>query len=449
MTLPLVVAIDSGATSATTFEGVTFIADKYYSGGSPSSTTDTIAGVADGAIYKTERYGDFKYEIPVTANGSYTVTLHFAEIFLNSAGLRNFSVSIEGTTRISNLDLYAEAGHDGALSRTIENIQVNDKKLTIEMIADVENPTLAALAVYSNDGQLDTTQPEPTPGTGSKKFVGNITTGGQVRSDFIQYWNQITPENEGKWGSVEGTRNQYNWGPLDRIYDYARQHNIPVKAHTFVWGAQAPSWISGLSAADQRAEIEQWIKDYCTRYPDTAMIDVVNEAVEGHAPARFAANAFGNDWITESFKLARKHCPDAELIYNDFNFLTWDTEAILTLIDRAVKSGYVDAIGLQSHSLYDPKVWSAQEIKDKLDDIHRRTGLPMYISEYDIEATDDQTQLNYMKMHFPVFYEHPHVKGVTLWGYIYGSTWRTGTGLIRNGQPRPALTWLMDYLKDK
>jgi GH35 family endo-1,4-beta-xylanase len=54
-----------------------------------------------------------------------------------------------------------------------------------------------------------------------------------------------------------------------------------------------------------------------------------------------------------------------------------------------------------------------------------------------------------MKMHFPVFYEHPQVKGVTLWGYIYGSTWRTGTGLIRNGQPRPALTWLMDYLKDK
>ena len=30
-------------------------------------------------------------------------------------------------------------------------------------------------------------------------FVGNITTNGSVRSDFTQYWNQITPENEGKW----------------------------------------------------------------------------------------------------------------------------------------------------------------------------------------------------------------------------------------------------------
>src|SRR5690554_591045 len=29
-------------------------------------------------------------------------------------------------------------------------------------------------------------------------FVGNITTNGSVRSDFMQYWDQITPENEGK-----------------------------------------------------------------------------------------------------------------------------------------------------------------------------------------------------------------------------------------------------------
>ncbi|MBO6075695.1 MAG: hypothetical protein J6P15_01005, partial [Fibrobacter sp.] len=34
---------------------------------------------------------------------------------------------------------------------------------------------------------------------GAAKFVGNITTNGQVRSDFGQYWNQITAENECKW----------------------------------------------------------------------------------------------------------------------------------------------------------------------------------------------------------------------------------------------------------
>lgn len=433
--------MDSGSSTNTTFEGVTYIADKYAQGGTANSTADPIAGVTDDALYQTERYGAFKYEIPVTANGRYTVKLHFAEIYLTSAGQRSFSVAIEGTTVLNSIDLYSLAGHDGAYPYTAENIQVNDKKVTIEMVAGVENPTLAGFAIYSNDGQLDNTVVTPT-----KKFVGNITTGGQVRSDFLQYWDQITPENEGKWGEVEKTRDQYSWAGVDRVYNFAVQNNIPFKAHTFVWGAQAPTWISSLSPADQRAEIEEWMRDFCTRYPRTAMIDVVNEAVEGHAPARYAASAFGDDWITESFKLARKHCPNAILIYNDFNFLTWDTDPILNLIDRAVKSGYVDAVGLQSHSLYDPKIWSTQEIKDKLDYIHSKTGLPMYISEYDIEATDDQTQLRYMQMHFPTFYEHPHVHGITLWGYIYGSTWRTGTGLIRNGQPRPAMTWLMNYL---
>ena len=75
-------------------------------------------------------------------------------------------------------------------------------------------------------------------------FVGNITTNGAVRSDFLQYWNQITPENEGKWASVEATRDVYNWSGLDRAYNFAIQNNIPFKQHTFIWGNQSPSWIN-------------------------------------------------------------------------------------------------------------------------------------------------------------------------------------------------------------
>ena len=259
--MPLVVAIDSGASTSTTFEGITFEADRYAVGGSQNSTADPISGVADYSMFQTERYGAYRYEVPVTAAGQYTVALYFAEIYLTAAGERSFSVAIEGNTVLNDIDLYSLAGHDGAYSYVADDIQVSDGGVTIELIAGVENPTLAGFAIYSNDGELDTTVPTDPGGpifTG-EKFVGNITTNGQVRSDFIQYWNQITPENEGKWGSVEGTRDNYNWGPLDRIYEYARQHDIPVKAHTLVWGSQQPGWIDGLSAAEQRAEIEEWI----------------------------------------------------------------------------------------------------------------------------------------------------------------------------------------------
>ncbi len=238
---------------------------------------------------------------------------------------------------------------------------------------------------------------------------------------------------------------------MDNIYNFAKQNGIPVKAHTLVWGAQAPNWINGLSPNEQAAEIEEWIRDFCNRYPDIDMIDVVNEAVEGHAPAGYARSAFGNDWITKSFQLARQYCPNAILIYNDYNFLTWNTDEIMTLIQPAVDAGVVDAVGLQAHSLYPDQytdeMWTAEELKEKLDLIST-LGLPIYISEYDVQKEDDQEQLEIFSEQFPVFYEYPNVVGITLWGYIVGQTWRPGSGLLRNGQPRPAMQWLLNYLSE-
>jgi endo-1,4-beta-xylanase len=279
----------------------------------------------------------------------------------------------------------------------------------------------------------------------TKKFIGNITTSGAVRSDFNRYWNQITPENESKWGSVEGTRDVYNWAPVDRIYAYARANNIPVKAHTFVWGAQSPSWINNLSATDTAAEIEEWIRDYCARYPDTAMIDVVNEAVTGHQPAAYAQKAFGNNWIQRVFQLARQYCPNSILILNDYNNIRWQHNEFIAL--AKAQGNYIDAVGLQAHEL---KGMTAAQVKTAIDNIWNQVGKPIYISEYDIAETDDQVQLQNYQAHFPVFWDHPHVKGITLWGYIYGSTWVTGSGLIRtDGTNRPAMTWLLNNYINK
>lgn len=279
----------------------------------------------------------------------------------------------------------------------------------------------------------------------TKKFIGNITTSGAVRSDFTRYWNQITPENEGKWGSVEGTRDVYNWAPVDRIYAYARANNIPVKAHTFVWGAQSPSWINNLSATETAAEIEEWIRDYCTRYPDTAMIDVVNEAVVGHQPAAYAQKAFGNNWIQRVFQLARQYCPNSILILNDYNNIRWQHNEFIAL--AKAQGNYIDAVGLQAHEL---KGLTAAQVQTAIDNIWNQVGKPIYISEYDIGDTNDQVQLQNFQAHFPVFWNHPHVKGITIWGYVNGRTWIEGSGLIQdNGTPRPAMTWLLNNYINK
>lgn len=150
--LALVVAINAGG-SATTLNGVAFIGDKYGRGGTSNSTDDFVTG---GELYQSERYGALSYEIPVTANGSYTVELHFAEIYQTTDGARSFSVALEGNPVISDLDLFSKVGHDSAYTETFTNVAVSDGSVSIALLAGVENPTIAGFAIYSNDGELDT-----------------------------------------------------------------------------------------------------------------------------------------------------------------------------------------------------------------------------------------------------------------------------------------------------
>ena len=106
-------------------------------------TTSAIANTNDGALYQAERFGDFTYAIPVI-NGDYTLTLHFAEIYWDAPGQRVFDVFVEGTERISNLDIYAFAGKDTAYEITLP-VKVNDGVLNLEFRTDVDNAKLSGL----------------------------------------------------------------------------------------------------------------------------------------------------------------------------------------------------------------------------------------------------------------------------------------------------------------
>jgi endo-1,4-beta-xylanase len=82
-----------------------------------------------------------------------------------------------------------------------------------------------------------------------------------------------------------------------------------------------------------------------------------------------------------------------------------------------------------------------------IDKLASSTGLPVYISEYDINLADDNQQQSVMQSQFTMFWNDDNVKGITVWGYIVGQTWETNTGLMTSaGQKRPAMTWLMDFL---
>lgn len=291
------------------------------------------------------------------------------------------------------------------------------------------------------------------------KFLGNITTSGQVdwgSERFYQLWNQITPENETKWNSVQGGgQDSWNWGSIDNIATYARNHHFPFKFHTLVWGSQYPGWVRDLSIGARYNAIVRWMDEVKKRYPDLDLIDVVNEAVSGHQndtpyfiEALGGTGKTGYDWLIKAFDLAGERWPDAILIYNDFNTFRWNTDQYISLVRALRDAGApIDAYGCQSHELTD---CSQSEFKSSMEKIQNALKMPMYISEYDIGTDNDDLQEQRFKEQLPLMWEADYCAGVTLWGYIRHHTWTTNgnSGIIEeDGTDRPAMTWLREYMQ--
>ncbi|MEM1094213.1 MAG: endo-1,4-beta-xylanase [Bacteroidota bacterium] len=292
---------------------------------------------------------------------------------------------------------------------------------------------------------------------GFDKFLGNIYSSAQT-PDFTTYWNQVTPENAGKWGSVERSRDVMNWGPLDAAYALAKDNGLPFRFHVLVWGNQQPSWIESLPVNEQLEEIEEWFQAVAERYPDIDYVEVVNEPL--HDPPNQAGNGGGNyidalggtgstgwDWVVTSFRMARTFFPNAKLLINDFNIVnnSGNITQYLEIISLLQAENLIDGIGAQAHAF--STRGSAQAMIANLDRL-AETGLPIQITELDIDGATDQVQLTDYQRIFPALWEHPAVEGITLWGWRPG-LWRNSQRAFiidENGAERPALQWLASYL---
>jgi endo-1,4-beta-xylanase len=276
-------------------------------------------------------------------------------------------------------------------------------------------------------------------------------------------WNEVTPGNDGKWGSVENPKGTYNWTNLDKIYNFAEAKGLLYKHHNLVWGSQQPGWLSSLDSATQRDAVEKWIAAVGARYPKMDMVDVVNEPF--HTPLPVYKNALGGDgatgwdWVITAFQLARKYCPpSAKLLLNEYNVFQDNTVTsnYIALINLLKTRGLIDGIGVQGHyfEFRSPVagpgnyVYDLTTIKNNLNRL-TALGLPVYITEFDIDEPVDSIQAAQYKIYFPIFWSNPGVKGITFWGYIQGDVWTAHPNtylLLADGTERPAMQWLRSYV---
>ena len=281
------------------------------------------------------------------------------------------------------------------------------------------------------------------------KFFGTAAANAADYTKLTTYFSQITPGNGGKWGSVEAVQDQMNWADLDTAYNFAKANGLKFKLHTLVWGQQQPAWIASLPAEQQLAQIDEWMSALATRYPNIELIDVVNEPL--HAPPSYTAalggaGVTGWDWVIKAFEMARAHFPDSELLINDYSTLTMasSTQSYLAIINLLNERGLIDGIGEQGH-FYE----QAPELPVLATNLGAltETGLPVYISELDVNFADDARQAIRMRDLFSTFWSNPSVLGITHWGYLQDNMWQPNAYLVRrDGTPRAALSWIQCYM---
>ncbi|MBK8808749.1 MAG: endo-1,4-beta-xylanase [Bacteroidales bacterium] len=356
----------------------------------------------------------------------------------------------EATTHTNNTYTYTW-GCVPAGTYTLKATATNNKGVSftsVGVIITVGTSNVTARGISANKG----------------KYLANIIAN-SANVNYNTLWNGVTAENSCKWGSVEGTRNSMNWGGADVSYNHAKNNNMMFRYHAALWAAQYPSWLLNLSTADAKAETVEYMKAIAARYPLIDQIDVLNEQLGNHqADNQKFRDKFSGitncpadnfSWQIWLFEQARAIFPNTKLILNDYG-LENDQNAInmqLNLLKALRDRGIVDGFGTQAHC-FNIDGLSASGLKSSLDKM-AGAGVPIYVTELDLNGgsesnTNDAVQNTSYQSHFPVYWEHPAVAGITLWGYVTGATWIGGTGLMNSsGVEKPAMTWLKQYMSGK
>lgn len=194
------------------------------------------------------------------------------------------------------------------------------------------------------------------------------------------------------------SRETFDFTHFDRVFDFAEQHNMPVRVQHLVWGDEKwlPTWLKegNYSRDELLGIIEHHIKTVGARYEgDVREYSVVNEAFSRKlltgGNRDWWGERLGFDYIDAAFRWARQADPEAILILNDFgNETKGDISNLMyNYVTGALQRGVpIDAIGMQMHM----NPTNAPSTEKVVQNMRRFAdlGLTIYITEFDVNIHD-------------------------------------------------------------
>lgn len=261
--------------------------------------------------------------------------------------------------------------------------------------------------------------------TSSERLLDTKSADSQIYRDTLsRYFNQAVFENEMKWKVwCHQSEAQKGFRTLEALR-WLRNHDFSVRGHVMVWPSwqHSPQFLRKLADNPDslRQTIYNNIKDQTNvMYGQFNEWDVINEPYAHHD----VIDILGKYEMVEWFKLARKGEPHARLFLNDYTMFHSE-EASNSFFETArylVNEGApINGIGEQAHIGGTPP--GIPLILKRLDKF-ATLGLPLIITEFDINSNDDDFKARYLGDFVTAVFSHPSTTGLLQWGFWEGQHW--------------------------
>jgi endo-1,4-beta-xylanase len=313
--------------------------------------------------------------------------------------------------------------------------------------------TLVIVAAFVVTPSLAGALPKPVNG---RPILGTAIREDALNKD-VAYTNMIPTrykmvmaESATTWRVIEPAQGVFNFGPMDKVVNFAMAHGLKVAAVPLLWHKENPTWLTQgtFTRAEMIAIVQNHITTIMHRYAGKVAIwDVSNEAVD--PTAKVDHNVFyrriGPDYFDIAFRTARQADPTAKLYYNDAGGEVPGGGKItgaLNLINGMRSRGVpIDGVGLEMHTtilsgkkggpvkvgalFHRPnatKLLATMNMWGKL-------GLEVAITEMDVRLklpytlADLKKQYGVYRQVYQTCIKAPNCKSLTTWGFTDRYSW--------------------------
>jgi len=280
----------------------------------------------------------------------------------------------------------------------------------------------------------------------------------------------------------------WNWEPMDRLADFARENNLQLRGHTLIWPVQDVWMLWTDTTRTQLVDkatlfdrMDKYIETVMGRYGDVIDVwDVVNEPFhyDRTQELKEETNYFkiaGEEFATKAFEIAAKYADENDILMVNETFVEGNaakTDNMFKCVERWLKQGVrIDGIGTQGHMgtvstlPFDPNFC----VIDNLAKRCRALGVKLEYTEIDIKIFEIDRQrtvesppewlakwqiFKYRKFFEALRRNQDVVIGATFWGlddahtvinYNYNEYKDWPMLFDRNGQPKQNFFAVCDF----